>query len=397
MVVRPPRRSRARYSITTWLENAPPRRQWRQSMPQSSNWFMRRLGHLDGILLTLVLLLLGISLAVVASASGQSSARISGHLVNIGLALGVMVVMANVPPHILSKVGLPLYVTGVVMLIGVALFGEIRNGSRRWLNLGFMAFQPSELLKLALPLMLAWYFQHNEAVLRTKHFLVSGVLLLLPFLLILRQPDLGTAMMLGASGFYLLFFAGLPWKVIFGGAALGAASLPVAWGLLHDYQQRRVLTLLDPTSDPLGAGYHIIQSTIAIGSGGLFGKGWTQGTQNQLDFVPERTTDFVFAVFGEEFGYVGVIILVVLYLAIVARGLTIAARAPSLFGRLMAATISLNLFTYAFVNMGLVSGILPVVGVPLPLMSYGGTAFITLLLGVGIVMSVATHRQLNKS
>jgi rod shape determining protein RodA len=366
-------------------------------MPQTSrHWIVRRLQHLDGILLTLVLLLLGVSLAVVASASGQSPARISGHLINIGLALSVMVVMANVPPHILSKVGPPLYVAGVVLLVGVALFGEIRNGARRWLNLGF-AFQPSELLKLALPLMLAWYFQRNESVLRSKHFLVGGALLLVPFLLILRQPDLGTALMLGASGFYLLFFAGLPWKVIAGGGLLGAASLPVVWGFLHDYQQRRVLTLLDPTSDPLGDGYHIIQSTIAIGSGGLFGKGWTQGTQNQLDFIPERTTDFIYAVFGEEFGYVGTILLVGLYLAIVARGLIIAARAPTLFGRLMAATLSLNLFTYAFVNMGMVSGILPVVGVPLPLMSYGGTALITLLLGLGIVMSVATHRQLNKT
>ena len=365
-------------------------------MPQTSHWILRRLAHLDGILLTLVVLLLGVSLAVVTSASGQSPARISGHLVNIGLALAVMVVMANVPPHLLSKVGPPLYVAGVVLLIGVALFGEIRNGARRWLNLGF-AFQPSELLKLALPLMLAWYFQRNEAVLRAKHFLIGGALLVVPFLLILRQPDLGTAMMIGASGFYLLFFAGLPWKVILGGATLGAASLPVVWNLMHDYQQQRVLTLLDPSSDPLGAGYHIIQSTIAIGSGGLFGKGWMQGTQNQLDFIPERTTDFIYAVFGEEFGYFGAILLVGLYLAIVARGLVIAARAPTLFGRLMAATLSLNLFTYAFVNMGMVSGILPVVGVPLPLMSYGGTALITLLLGVGIMMSVATHRQLNKT
>ncbi|MDP1926112.1 MAG: rod shape-determining protein RodA [Thiobacillus sp.] len=365
-------------------------------MPQNSHWFLRRLGHLDGMLLTLVVLLLGVSLAMVASASGQSPARISGHLINIGLALSVMVVMANVPPHILSKVGPPLYVTGVILLIGVALFGEIRNGARRWLNLGF-AFQPSELLKLALPLMLAWYFQRNEGGLRGKHFLVAGALLLVPFLLILRQPDLGTALMIGASGFYLLFFAGLPWKVIAGGGMLAGASLPLVWSLMHDYQQRRVLTLLDPTSDPLGDGYHIIQSTIAIGSGGLFGKGWMQGTQNQLDFVPERTTDFIYAVFGEEFGYVGTILLVVLYLAIVARGLVIAARAPTLFGRLMAATLSLNLFTYAFVNIGMVSGILPVVGVPLPLMSYGGTALITLLLGVGIMMSVATHRQLNKT
>jgi rod shape determining protein RodA len=366
-------------------------------MPRISHWIVRRLSHLDGILLVLVLLLLGISLAVVASASGQSPARISGHLVNMGLALAVMVVMANVPPHLLSKAGPPLYVAGVALLIGVALFGEIRNGSRRWLNLGVLAFQPSELLKLALPLMLAWYYQRNEAVLRAKHYLIGGALLLVPFLLILRQPDLGTALMIGASGFYLLFFAGLPWKLILGGATLGAASLPVVWGMLHDYQQRRVLTLLDPSSDPLGAGYHIIQSTIAIGSGGLFGKGWMHGTQSQLDFIPERTTDFIFAVFGEEFGYVGTVLLVGLYLAIVARGLVIAARAPTLFGRLMAATLSLNLFTYVFVNIGMVSGILPVVGVPLPLMSYGGTALITLLLGAGILMSVATHRQLNKT
>jgi rod shape determining protein RodA len=260
-----------------------------------------------------------------------------------------------------------------------------------------MAFQPSELLKLALPLMLAWYYQRNEAVLRAKHYLVGAALIGVPFFLILRQPDLGTALMIGASGFYLLFFAGLPWKVIVGGGVLGAASLPLVWNFLHDYQQRRVLTLLDPAADPLGAGYHIIQSTIAIGSGGLFGKGWMQGTQNQLDFIPERTTDFVYAVFGEEFGLLGTVFLVALYLAVVARGFAIAARAPTLFGRLMAATLSLNLFTYAFVNLGMVSGILPVVGVPLPLMSYGGTALVTLLLGVGILMSVATHRQLNKT
>ncbi len=366
-------------------------------MPRSSHWILRGLGHLDGILLMLVLLLLGISLAVVASASGQSPVRISGHLVNMGIALALMVLIANVPPHLLSKVGPPLYVAGLVLLIGVALFGEVRNGSRRWLNLGVMAFQPSELLKLALPLMLAWYFQRNEAALRARHFIGAAALLLVPFLLILRQPDLGTAMMLGASGFYLLFFAGLPWKIFLGGAGLGAASLPVVWGLMHDYQQRRIMTLLDPTADPLGDGYHIIQSTIAIGSGGLFGKGWMQGTQSRLDFIPERTTDFAFAVFGEEFGYIGTVLLVGLYLAIVARGLIIAARAPTPFGRLMAATLSLNLFTYVFVNMGMVSGLLPVVGVPLPLMSYGGTALITLLLGLGIVMSVSTHRHLNKT
>ncbi|MFP5410368.1 MAG: rod shape-determining protein RodA [Gammaproteobacteria bacterium] len=366
-------------------------------MPRISHWIVRRLSHLDGILLLLVLVLLGISLAAVASASGQSPARITGHLVNIGLALGVMVVFANIPPHLLSRAGLPLYVAGVVLLIAVALFGEIRNGSRRWLDLGFMSFQPSELLKLALPLMLAWYFQQHEAARQVRHYAVAAVLLLIPFALILRQPDLGTALMIGASGFYLLFFAGLPWKIIAGGGVLGAVSLPLLWNFMHDYQQRRVLTLLDPSADPLGAGYHIIQSTIAIGSGGLFGKGWMHGTQTQLDFIPERTTDFVFAVFGEEFGFAGAIVLIALYLAIVARGFVISMRAATLFGRLMAATLSLNLFTYAFVNIGMVSGILPVVGVPLPLMSYGGTALVTLLLGVGILMSVATHRQLNKT
>ena len=365
-------------------------------MARTDGWLMRRLRHLDPILLILVLALLGISLAVVASASGQSPARITGHLINMGLALTLMVAVANVPPHLLSKVGLPLYVAGVVLLVGVALFGEIRNGSRRWLDFGVMAFQPSELLKLALPLMLAWYFQRNEAVLRARHFLVAGALLLVPFVLILRQPDLGTALMIGASGFYLLFFAGLPWKVILGGGALVGASLPVVWHFLHDYQQRRVLTLLDPSADPLGDGYHIIQSTIAIGSGGSFGKGWLEGTQTHLEFIPERHTDFIFAVFSEERGLLGNCILVTLYLLLIARGLVITANASTLFARVLGGSISLSFFTYAFVNMGMVSGILPVVGVPLPFMSYGGTALVTLFLGLGILMSIHSHRMLVK-
>ena len=354
------------------------------------------ISHLDGILLALIVAVLLISATVVFSASGQSTARLSGHLINMALALTVMVVMANIPPHLLARVGPLLYVVGVTLLIGVALFGEVRNGSRRWINVG-IAFQPSELLKLALPLMLAWYFQRNETILGWKHHTMGGLLLLVPFMLILRQPDLGTALLIGASGFYLLFFAGLSWKIIVGVATVALASLPLAWNMMHGYQRQRVMTLLDPSSDPLGAGYHIIQSSIAIGSGGFLGDGWMKGTQNQLDFIPERTTDFVFAVFGEEFGYLGALVLLLLYLGIVARGLVIAARASTLFGRLMAGTISLNFFTYVFVNMGMVSGILPVVGVPLPLMSYGGTAMITLLLGLGVVMSVATHRQLNKS
>ncbi len=365
--------------------------------PQGISHSLRKIfGHLDGVLLVLVLALLLISAAVVYSASGQSTARLTGHLINMSLALGVMVVMANIPPHLLARAGPLLYSLGVLLLIGVALFGEVRNGARRWIDLGF-AFQPSELLKLALPLMLAWYFQRNETILGWKHHAMGGLLLMVPFLLILRQPDLGTAMLIGASGFYLLFFAGLSWKIIIGGATALLASLPLVWNMMHGYQRQRVMTLLDPSSDPLGAGYHIIQSTIGIGSGGFFGDGWMQGTQNQLGFIPERTTDFVFAVFGEEFGYLGALVLLLIYMGIVARGLVIAARAPTLFGRLMAGTISLNFFTYVFVNMGMVSGVLPVVGVPLPLMSYGGTAMITLLLGLGIVMSVATHRQLNKS
>ena len=353
--------------------------------------------HMDGMLLALLIVLLGVSVAVVFSASGESGARLVGHLTNIAVAMAVLVMVANVPPHILAKLGPPLYVLGVVLLVAVALFGEIRNGSRRWLPLGFTSIQPSELMKIALPLMLAWYFQQREASLKLRHFGVAALLIVVPFLLILRQPDLGTSLLIGASGFYLLFFAGLSWKIITGLGVAGALALPVAWNLLHDYQRQRVMTLFDPMSDPLGAGYHIIQSTIAIGSGGPFGKGWLSGTQNQLDFVPERTTDFIFAVFSEEFGLLGVVLLLLLYLAIAARGLRIAEKAPTMFARLMAGTISLNFFTYIFVNMGMVSGILPVVGVPLPLMSYGGTAMVTLMIGFGMLMSMATHRKLLKS
>lgn len=353
--------------------------------------------HLDGMLLAQILILLLVSTAVLYSASGESAERLSGHLINVLAGLTVLVVVANIPPHILSKLGPPLYVLALVLLLGVALFGEVRNGSRRWLNLGIGAIQPSELLKIALPLMLAWYFQRREGILQIKDFVLAALLVVAPLLLILRQPDLGTALLIAASGFYLLFFAGLPWKIMAGLVAALGAFLPVAWNLMHDYQRQRVLTLFDPASDPLGAGYHIIQSTIAIGSGGLFGKGWMEGTQARLDFIPARTTDFVFAVFGEEFGMLGGILLVLLYLSIVVRGLLIASRGANLFARLMAAAISLNLFTYVFVNMGMVSGILPVVGVPLPFMSYGGTAMVTLMIGFGILMSVATHRKLLKT
>jgi rod shape determining protein RodA len=353
--------------------------------------------HLDGFLLALLIALLAVSTAVVFSASGQSGVRLGGHLTNIALAAMVLVVVANIPPHILAKAGPPLYAVGLALLLGVALFGEIRNGARRWLPLGVISIQPSELMKIALPLMLAWFFHQREATLKLRDFGIAALIVAIPFLLVLRQPDLGTAMLIAASGFYVLFFAGLSWRIIAGLGVLGAVSLPLAWGLMHDYQRQRVMTLLDPSADPLGAGYHIIQSTIAIGSGGVFGKGWLSGTQNQLDFIPERTTDFIFAVYSEEFGLLGNIVLMLLYLAVVARGLKIAEHAPSMFARLMAGTISLNFFTYVFVNMGMVSGILPVVGVPLPFMSYGGTALVTLMVGFGMLMSLATHRKLLKT
>ena len=255
-------------------------------------------------------------------------------------------------------------------------------------------FQPSEMMKLALPLMLAWYFHRNEGALRLRDFTVAAVLLALPVALIARQPDLGTAVLVLAAGFYVIFLAGIGWRILLGVGVLGLAALAPLWGLMHDYQRRRIMTLLDPTQDPLGAGYHIIQSTIAVGSGGLGGKGWLHGTQTHLEFIPERHTDFIFAVFSEEFGLLGNCVLLVLYALLVARGLMIAANAASFFARLLAGSIALMFFTYAFVNMGMVSGILPVVGVPLPLVSYGGTALATLFVGLGIQMSIQRHRKL---
>jgi rod shape determining protein RodA len=289
---------------------------------------------------------------------------------------------------------LPIYVVGVLLLVGVALFGDISKGARRWLNLGFMRIQPSELMKIAMPLMLAWYFQKHEAMLRLRDYAVATAILLVPVALIAKQPDLGTAILVFAAGFYVIFLAGLPWKVIIGLAVAAGAAAPFAWTLLHDYQRQRILTLLDPEKDPLGKGFHIIQSTIAIGSGGILGKGWGQGTQAQLEFIPERHTDFIFAVYSEEFGLLGNVALLVLYALLIGRGLLIAAHAATLFTRLLAGAVTLIFFTYAFVNMGMVSGILPVVGVPLPFVSYGGTALVTLCLGIGILMSIQKNRML---
>jgi rod shape determining protein RodA len=354
-------------------------------------------GHVDGTLLAAAALLLLTGIATLYSASGASGARLSGQLMNIGAALVIMWVIANIPPQRLMQIAVPLYLVGLLLLVGVALFGEVRNGARRWLHVGVGSIQPSELMKIAVPLMLAWYFDKYEETLKLRDFAIAAVMMLLPMLLIAKQPDLGTAVLIFASGFFVIFLAGLSWKVIVALGVAGIAAMPLLWSVMHDYQRKRILTLLDPMQDPLGAGYHTIQSTIAVGSGGIFGKGWMQGTQSHLEFIPERTTDFIFAVFSEEFGLLGNIILLLMFLLVIGRGLLITANAQDLFTRLLAGAITLTFFTYAFVNMGMVSGILPVVGVPLPLISYGGTSMVTILLGFGILMSIQTHRKLVKT
>ena len=350
--------------------------------------------HIDGLLLGAVLLLMTTGLVVLFSASNASLPRVSSQLINMLVALGVMWAFANIPPHYLLRLSLPAYVLGLALLVGVALFGEVVNGARRWLSIGITRIQPAELMKIAVPLMLAWYFDRYEATLKLRNFLVAAVLLVMPVALIARQPDLGTAVLIFAGGCYVLFLAGLSWRLIAGIGVAGLVSLPFLWSVLHDYQRQRILTLLDPTQDPLGAGYHTIQSTIAVGSGGLIGKGWMKGTQTHLDFIPEPTTDFIFAVYSEEFGLFGSLVLLLLFLLVIARGIVITANAPTLFTRLLAGAIALTFFTYVFVNMGMVSGILPVVGVPLPLVSYGGTSLVTICLGFGILMSIQTHRKL---
>ena len=353
--------------------------------------------HVDAPLLGAVLLLMALGLIVIFSGSNQGVARITSQFISMLIALGVMYAFANIAPHYLMRVALPVYVLGVLLLVSVALFGDVVHGARRWLHVGVTRIQPSELMKIAVPLMLAWYFERYGATLRAKNYLIAAALLVVPVALIARQPDLGTALLVLCAGCYVLFLAGLSWRIIGGLALASLAAIPFAWTMLHDYQRRRILTLIDPTQDPLGAGYHIIQSTIAVGSGGLFGKGWLQGTQTRLDFIPERTTDFIFAVYSEEFGLLGNVLLLFLFLLVVARGAMITASAPTLFTRLLGGAITLTFFTYAFVNMGMVSGILPVVGVPLPLISYGGTSLVTICLGLGVLMSIQTHKKLVQS
>jgi len=350
--------------------------------------------RIDGPLFALVMATVAVGFMTLFSATEQSVPRMTNQAVSLGVALVAMWLIANLPPQTLPRVALPLYLVAVVLLVAVAFFGVVVNGSRRWLDLGVVRFQPSELMKIALPLMLAWYFQKREGKIAWGDFVLAALLIAIPAILVKRQPDLGTALLLSASGFYVLFLAGLSWKIIGGLAVAGAAAGPFLWTLLHDYQRQRVLTFLDPSTDPLGAGYHTTQASIAIGSGGVVGKGWLNGTQAHLDFLPEKHTDFVFAVFGEEFGLIGNVLLVLLYLALIARAMVISSNASTLFSRLVAGAVTLMFFTYAFVNMGMVSGILPVVGVPLPFLSYGGTAMVSLFIGVGILMNAQANRKL---
>ena len=361
--------------------------------------------RIDTMLFACALAIVAVGLVTLFSAADQNVSRVMSQVASIGFAIALMWLAANIPPQTLARVAVPLYVAGVLMLVGVALFGIVVNGSRRWLNLGVARFQPSELMKIALPLMLAWYFQKFEGRIGWKDFAFAAIMIAVPVYLIKRQPDLGTALLIAASGFYVLYLAGLSWKIIVGLFAVGTAGVvalfmlgedagPLAWFHLHGYQRERILTFIDPTRDPLGAGYHSTQASIALGSGGVIGKGWLNGTQTHLDFLPEKHTDFIFAVFGEEFGLIGNALLLVLYILLISRAMVITANASTMFARLLAGAVTLMFFTYAFVNMGMVSGLLPVVGVPLPLVSYGGTALISLFIGLGVLMSVSSHRKL---
>ncbi|KON81568.1 rod shape-determining protein RodA [Azoarcus sp. PA01] len=362
---------------------------------------------IDPLLFGLLAVLLGYAFGLMHSASPE---RIASLLVNSGVAVAAMWLAARLSPQRLLSLALPLYAGGVLLLVAVDLFGETSKGATRWLDIGVTRIQPSEIMKIAMPLMLAWYFQQREGHIRLREFVVAGALLAVPVALILVQPDLGTSLLVAAAGFYVIYFAGLSWKLIVPVALVGIVGIGaivgfgdqlcqpgVDWQMLREYQKHRVCTLLDPTQDPLGRGFHIIQSTIAIGSGGVLGKGWTEGTQTHLAFLPERHTDFIFSVLAEEFGLLGALVLLATYLLLLLRGFFIAAHAPSLATRLLAGSITMIFFTYAFVNMGMVSGILPVVGVPLPFISYGGTALVTLCLGVGILMSIQRSRVLAKS
>ena len=364
---------------------------------------------LDKTLGVIVLALVAISIVTFISATSGTPVKFVDQARNLLVSVGLMLIVSRIPPKWLEKSAIWIYTIGIALLLAVAAFGLIKKGARRWVNIGIV-IQPSEIMKIAMPMMLAWYFQRREGVLKTWDYGVAALLLILPVALIGRQPDLGTALLVLASGLYVIILAGFPWKYIIpvvGAGTLGILLIiifggyicepEVKWPFLHEYQKNRVCTLLNPSSDPLGKGFHTIQSIIAIGSGGPFGKGWLNGTQAHLEFIPEKHTDFIFAVFAEEFGLLGNIILLGLFAALIQRGLAIASNAPTLFTRLLGGAVTMIFFTYAFVNMGMVSGLLPVVGVPLPFISYGGTALVTLGIGVGILMSIHRYRRLVQS
>ncbi len=350
--------------------------------------------RLDPVLLPLLIILSLFGSIVLYSASGADQSVVIRQITRIVVALLLMVAIANAPLRMIRKTSIWLYLGGIAMLVAVVFFGEVGKGAQRWLDLGILRFQPSEILKLAVPMVVAAYLADRTLPVGFKELAISSILVLIPVLLIARQPDLGTSVLVGCAGFFVLFLAGVRWRIMIGLGVSMSLAAPLIWKFaLHDYQRKRVITLLDPESDPLGSGYHIIQSKIAIGSGGVYGKGWLNGTQSQLDFIPERSTDFIFSVFGEEFGFFGSAMLILIYLLIIFRGLYIAAYSTENFGRLLAGALSLTFFVYLFVNTGMVAGILPVVGIPLPLVSYGGTSMVTLMMGFGLIMSIRSAKR----
>jgi rod shape determining protein RodA len=350
--------------------------------------------HIDPILLAGLLLLMAAGLGILYSASDGSVEVIQRQIIRLALAFAVMFLVAQIPQNQLYLWAPWFFALGIVLLVLVLIAGDVGKGAQRWLDLYVIRFQPSEMMKLVTPMMLSWYLCEKHLPPKVSSLIIALALVILPTALIAKQPDLGTSLLVAAAGFFVVFFGGIRWRILFGALFAMMALIPVLWQFMHDYQKERVLTLLDPERDPLGTGYHSIQSMIAIGSGGIYGKGWLNGTQSQLDFLPERTTDFIYAVFAEEFGIMGAIVLLSLYAFIIIRGLFIAANAKDSFGRLLAGSLSMTFFVYLFVNVGMVSGILPVVGVPLPLVSYGGTSMVTLMAGFGMLMSISTHRRL---
>ena len=350
--------------------------------------------HFDAALLFGLLAISALGLFVLYSSAGGDQQLVTRQIVRLGIAFGGMVVVAQLRPQWLQRWTPWLYGLGLTLLIAVLVVGDVGKGAQRWLDLGFVRFQPSEMMKLAVPMMVAWYLSDKRLPPTYMRLLIAGTLIVTPVLLIAVQPDLGTSLLIASAGFFVLFLAGLSWKLLGGLGLLATAGAPVLWHFMHDYQRQRVITFLDPEQDPLGTGYHIIQSKIAIGSGGLFGKGWLNGTQAHLEFLPERSTDFIFAVLGEEFGLFGIGVIVVIYSFIIVRSLYIAAQAQDTYGRLLGGSLAMTFFIYFIVNTGMVTGLLPVVGLPLPLVSYGGTSMVTLMAGFGILMSIHTHRKL---